>query len=112
MREQQWRLGTEEASENSWSFSRELSAEELLRYTKEETRPRTVAWTGGSVFVQVATTEIDGGYTRAIVRARFRGYGESRDKFAMQRKWWPLDSNGGLEASIADMLKKHFNEMR
>ncbi len=108
VRDQEWTIGTEEANENSWIFSRELNTAELMSYTKDETRPSGITWTGGNAVVRINTTAVDDDYTRAIVSAGFRGYGESQDKLIMPRPWWPVDSNGSLESSLIALLKSHF----
>ena len=108
VRDEEWTIGTEEANENSWIFSRGLNSAELMSYTKDETRPSGITWTGGNAVVRINTTELGDGYTRAMVSAGFRGYGESQDKLVLPREWWPVDSNGSLEASFIALLKSRF----
>ncbi len=111
VRDQQWKISSEHVGEHAWTFSRELNKDELLSNTKPDKETDRIIWSGGSVLIQVQTTELEGGYTRAIVVAHFQGYGQSEDKFAMPREYWPLESNGTLETSLSAALEKHFNAL-
>ena len=112
VREQQWKISREHVGEQALTFSRELNKDELLGHTKRDKEPDRIIWSGGSAFIQLQTTELEGGYTRAIVVARFQGYGVSEDKFAMPRQYWTFESNGTVEASLSAALEKHFNALR
>jgi len=107
-RTQQWGISEDRMNEDTWTFSMELSKDELLRDTTEDSRNRRVEWTGGSVRVHVNTAPLPDGYSRTIVRANFRGYGRSADQFAMQKEYWQLDSNNSFENSIVSALRSHF----
>ncbi len=108
-RTQQWKISDDRVNEDSWTFSMELDKDNLLLDTTEDSRSRKVEWTGGTVRVHVNTTQLPDGYSRTIVRARFRGYGRSADQFAMQKDYWQLDSSNNLENSIVSALRSHFN---
>lgn len=111
VREQQWKISKEHVGEQTLIFSRELNKDELLGYTKHDNGWDRIIWSGGSALIQLQTTELEGGYTRATIAARFQGYGENRDKFAMPREFWPLESNGTLETSLSAALEKHFTTL-
>ena len=106
-RKQQWPITEEHVTEDSWVFSRELDREELLKVTKKTSLVDKVDWTGGSAVVHINTAQLSGGFARTIVRAEFRGYGQSKDQFAMQREYWSLESNGSLEAALTTILTDH-----
>lgn len=108
VRELRWNIHDETLNESSWIFLRDLDVSELLGMTRQEKRPQDVEWTSGSVTIQVTTTEIEGGFTRTIITTKFRGAGETKDKLKIQHDWWPLDSNGTLENTLMDALRKHF----
>jgi hypothetical protein len=107
-RKQQWPITEEHVTEDSWVFSRELSPEEFLKATKKTSLVDKVDWTGGSAVIHINTVQLSGGFARTIVQAEFRGYGQSKDQFAMQREYWSLDSNGSLETALTTILADHF----
>jgi hypothetical protein len=108
VRSQEWKIGDEHLTENSWTFSRELSKDELMGATSQDTIPARVDWTSGAALVQVSTVQVADGFARTVIRASFRGYGHNADQFAQQREYWELESNGNLETSIRSALKAHF----
>jgi hypothetical protein len=112
VREQRWRIGDEQISESLWSFSLELSKEELLGYTKTDSATERVSLRGGKAVVLVKTADLSDGYTRTTVSARFEGFGESDDTFAMKRASWKLTSNGRLESTLIGTLQTHFRANR
>jgi len=77
-----WR---EHLTEDSWSFSRELSKDELLSFTNKNTNLARVNWSGGAALVQVSTVPAAEGFARMVIRASFRGYGQNADQFAQPR---------------------------
>lgn len=107
-RAEQWKIGGDQISEDSWTFSRDLEKDELLRDTTEEARNKRVEWTSGTVRVHVNTALLPDGYTRTIVRASFRGYGRGADQFAAQKAYWDLESNSSFENSMVSALQTHF----
>jgi hypothetical protein len=107
-RKQQWSITEEHETEDSWVFARDLNREEFLKATKKTAPADKVDWTGGSVMVHINTFQLSGGFSRTIVRAEFRGYGQSKDQFAMQREYWTLESNGSLETALTNILADHF----
>jgi hypothetical protein len=111
VREQHWKISKEHVGEQNLIFSRELNKDELLGYTKHDNAWDRIIWSGGSAVIQLQTTEVEGGYTRATITARFQGHGENKDKFAIPREFWPLESNGTLESSLSAAFEKHFTTL-
>lgn len=110
VREQRWGVGDEDISEDVWSFSMQLSKQQLLSYTKLDATTERVNWRNGKASVFIQTTELNDGYTRTVVRAYFDGFGESKDDiYAMKRDSWKLPSNGSLEATLVGALHAHFH---
>lgn len=111
VRDLQWKVVDEQATEDFWNFSLATSAEDLVTYTKPSKELR-VSWTAGKASVNVQTVELPDGYTRVLISAKFEGYGEQEDSFALKRESWPLPSNGALEAKMADAVREHFKAVR
>lgn len=107
-REQKWNLSDEHVAEDAWTFSRKLERDELLHYAQNDANTERVNWTSGVAFVQVRTAELDEGFVRVQVSARFQGYGQSLDRFAPQKEFWPLISNGSFERQLISALEVHF----
>lgn len=107
VRDKRWNVADEQTSEDAWTFTLNLSKEELLNFTKPFTGPK-IDWHGGKALVQVRTSELRDGYTQAVVSARFDGFGESEDTFATKRESWPMESNGNLESTLLSALKSRF----
>jgi hypothetical protein len=107
-RAQRWNISGDQMTEESWTFSRDLDKDELLRDITEDAKNMRVEWTGGSVRVHVNTAQLPEGYARTIIRANFRGYGRNLDQFAMHQEYWELDSNNNFENSIVTVLRTHF----
>ena len=107
VRDLQWRVVDEQATEDFWNFSIAISADELVAYTKPSKELR-ISWTAGKASVNVQTVELFGGYTRVLISAKFGGYGVQEDSFAPKRESWLLPSNGALEAKLAGAVSEHF----
>jgi hypothetical protein len=107
-REQKWNLGDEHVADDVWTFSRKLERDELLRYTQNDANSERVDWSSGLAFVQVKTAELVEGFVRVQIAARFQGYGQSLDRFAPQKEFWPLSSNGSVERQLISALEVHF----
>jgi hypothetical protein len=107
-RNEQWKISGDQMTEDSWTFSLELSKEELLRDISDVAKNNRVEWTAGTVRVHVNTARLPDGYTRTIIRASFRGYGRSLDQFAPQKEYWELESNNNLENSVVSAIQAHF----
>jgi hypothetical protein len=107
-REEKWNLSGEHVGEDAWTFSRKLEKEELSRYTKNDANTDRVNWTSGVAFIQVRTMELKDGFVRVQVSVRFQGYGQSLDRFAPPKEFWPLKSNTTFENQLISILEKHF----
>jgi len=107
-RNQHWTIIGEHVTEDSWIFSLAMSKDDLVGATKALLNSEKVQWQSGTAQVQIISATLADGFTRTIVRARFRGYGEATDKFAPKREYWELESNGTLEASIVSTLMARF----
>jgi len=107
VREQTWRIGEENVAEDAWSFYRYMDKDELLRFSKEGLLAGRVNWTQGKALIQVRTRELEKGFTRVEVTARFQGYGQNVDRFAPPKDSWQLGSNGTLEKSLISALESH-----
>jgi hypothetical protein len=107
-REEKWNLSDEHVAEDAWTFSRKLEKDELVRFTKQEASTEHVSLTSGAAFVRVGTVELDDGFVRVQVTARFEGYGQSADRFAPPKESWPLNSNATLENQLISILGRHF----
>jgi hypothetical protein len=112
VRSQQWKIGEEHLTEDSWSFSRELSKDELLGFTNKNANLARVNWSGGAALVHVSTVQVAEGFARTVIRATFRGYGQNADQFAQQREYWELGSSNSLETSIRSALEAHFKSAK
>ena len=111
VRDNRWSVLDEDTDESSWTFSLQLTRDELVADTKPDAVTEQMQWTSGKAAVVVQTAELPDGYTRVTITSRFDGFGESEDKFAPERALWKLKSNGRLEAGLIDALrarlKKH-----
>ncbi len=107
VRDLQWKVVDEQATEDFWNFSIAINADELVTYTKPSKELR-VSWTGGKASVNIQTIVVSDGYTRVFVSAKFDGYGNQEDSLALRRESWPLPSNGALEANITGAVSEHF----
>ena len=112
VRSQQWKFGEEHLTEDSWSFSRELSKDELLGFTNKNGNFARVNWSGGAAIVHISTVQVAEGFARTVIRAGLRGYGQNADQFAQPREYWELESNNNLEASIRSALEAHFKSAK
>ena len=111
VREQGWRIRGEKIGEDGWTFSRFLDKDELVQFVNEGLLAGRVKWVDGKALVHVATHELDGGFTRVEISARFQGGGQSVDRFAPPRDSWSLDSNGILEKILIAALDEHLKSM-
>jgi hypothetical protein len=109
VRELQWRVGENYASEDTWSFVRYLNEEELEKCADTKVLVESVQFTGGKAAVLLRTQELDNGYVRVQISAHFQGNGKSTDKFSGQPVTeWPLKSKGILEQELIDALQTRF----
>jgi hypothetical protein len=111
VRAQIWQIIEEKIVNDGWIFSRSLTKDELLQLAKEGLFAGRVNWTDGKVVVQVRTRELDGGFSRVEISARFQGSGQNVDRFAPPRDSWDLESNGALEKNLIAALEAHVKSL-
>lgn len=111
VREQSWRIGEEKIAEDAWTFSRYLDKDELLRFSNQGPFAGRVNWTEGRALIQVRTRELEKGFTRVEINARFQGYGQNVDRFAPPKDSWQLESNGTLEKNLISALESHLKTL-
>ena len=111
VRNQKWTIEDEETADSLWTFHRSLDADALMKATKPDENTNRAHWTHGTAFVQVGTTALSDGFTRIRITATFRGYGESVDRFAPPREFWPMTSNGTFEALLVSAVETHFKSI-
>jgi hypothetical protein len=110
VREFQWRVGENHASEDTWSFVRYLNEEELEHYADTKVLVEPVQFTGGKVAVLVRTQDVGDSYVRVQIITHFQGNGKSTDKLSGQpATLWPLNSKGTLEEELMGALKARFH---
>ena len=106
-----WQIIEEKIVEDGWVFTRSLTKDELLQFAKEGPYAGRVNWTDGKALVQVQTRELDGGFSRVEISARFQGGGQNVDRFAPPRESWDLESNGALEKNLIAALDAHVKSL-
>ena len=111
VRDLNWKIVDEHIAEDSWTFLRNLERYELLSYTKSDADTVRVTWTSGKAFVQARTAQLQDGFTRVQISARFQGYGQSSDRFVPAKESWHLDSNGTLESQLLFALQTHVKSL-
>ena len=111
-REQAWRIGENRASDDTWSFVRYFSVDELETYADTKVLLETVQFTSGKAAVTVRTTDIGEGYVRVQISTHFQGDGKSADKFSGQPATvWPLNSKGTLEHEMTAALQASYRPL-
>ncbi len=109
VRELQWRIGENHASEDSWNFVRYLNEEELAKYGDTKVLIEPVEFTSGKAAITIRTTELAGGYARVQIATHFQGEGKSTDKvWAQPGNSWPLRSKGVLEQELMSALETRY----
>jgi hypothetical protein len=109
VREFQWRVGENHASEDTWSFVRYLNDEELEEYADTKVLLEPVEFTGGKVAVLIRTQDLADGFVRVQISARFQGNGKPTEKFSGQpATLWPLNSKNILEQELIGALQTRF----
>ncbi len=112
VRQQNWAIFDEEINEVLWSFSLPLKKEELLAYGNPPAGTDRISWDRGRAVVLVRTISLSDGYSRTTIAAQLTGFGDSDDRFAMQRSFWEWSSNGRLEAKLAGELRTRFGAIQ
>jgi len=111
-RGQQWRVGENRATEDTWTFIRYFNPDELNKYADTNVLNEPVKFTSGKAAVLVRTSDVESGYVRVQVTAHFLGNGKSTDKVLGQPGTvWPLNSKGVLEQEILKPLETEFKAL-
>jgi hypothetical protein len=109
VRELQWRIGENRASEDSWTFVRYLNDDELAKYSDTKVLTESVVFTSGKAAVTLHTTELKDGFARVQISIHIQAEGKSTDKMSPQLGTnWPLGSNGVLEQELLNALQMHY----
>ena len=112
VRDWQWRIGENRASEDTWAFVRYCNVEELEKYTDTKVLIEAVEFTSGKAAVTVRTSEIGEGYLRVQISAHFVGEGKSTDKVVAQPgSEWALKSKGGLEQELITAVQTRYRHL-
>ena len=109
VRDLQWRIGENHASEDTWTFVRYLNDQELAKYSDTNVLVEPVEFTSGKAAVTIRTTELTEGYARVQVAIHFQGEGKSTDKiWAQPGNLWPMRSLGVLEKELTSALQSRY----
>lgn len=109
VREWQWRIAENDASEDTWNFVRYLNAEELGKYGDTKVLVEPVEFSSGKAAITIRTTELNDGHARVQIATHIQGEGKSTDKvWAQPGNSWPLRSLGVLEKELTDALQTRY----
>jgi hypothetical protein len=109
VREFQWHIGENHASEDTWTFVRYLNDEELSKCSDTKVLIEPVKFIGGKAAVLVRTTELADGYVRVQISTHIQGEGKSTDKVSAQPGTsWPILSTGSLEQDLIHSLQSRY----
>ena len=112
VRDLQWRVHDNHATEDAWSFVRYMNPDELEKYADTKVLIEPVQFEDGKAAVVVRTADIGGGFVRVQISARFEGEGKSADTVMKQPATaWPLNSKGVLEKELVDSLLAHYRHL-
>lgn len=112
VRENQWRVHENRASEDTWTFVRYVNVEELEKYADTKVLLEQVEFEDGKAAVTVRTVDIDGGFVRVQISAKIQGEGKSTDAAVKQPGTvWPLVSKGTLEQEMIAALETRYKHI-
>jgi hypothetical protein len=109
VRDLKWRVHDNHASEDTWTFVRHLTVEELEKYADTKVLLEPVEFENGKAALLVRTADIGQGFVRVQISAQIQGEGKSSDAAVKQPVTsWPLRSKGTLEQElIAALLSRY-----
>jgi hypothetical protein len=111
-REQSWRIGENQASEDMWSFVRYFNPDELDTYADTKVTIEPVKFTGGKAAATVRTTEIGADFVRVQISVRIQGEGKSTDpSWKQPTTVWPLNSKGVFEQELIKALQSRYKPL-
>jgi hypothetical protein len=112
VRDLKWRVHENHASEDSWTFVRYLSVEDLEKYADTKVLLESVEFESGKTAVLVRTAEIGKGFIRVQISAQIQGEGKSVDAVVKQpASSWPLRSKGTLEQELIAALQNSYKHV-
>lgn len=109
VREFQWHISENHASEDTWTFVRYLNDEELAKCGDTKVLVEPVKFIGGKAAVLVRATALADGYVRVQISTHIEGEGKSTDKVSPQPGTrWPLRSTGSMEQDLIHSLQSRY----
>ena len=111
-REQAWRIGENQVSDDTWSYVRYLDPDQLEKYADTKVLIEPIQFTSGKAAVTVRTAEIGEGYVRVQIIVHLQGEGKSTDKVLGQPgSVWTLNSKGVLEQELVTALQTRYKPL-
>lgn len=111
-REQSWKIGENQASEDMWSFVRYFNPDELGTYADTKVTIEPVKFTGGKAATTVRTTDIGGEFVRVQITVHIQGDGKSTDpSWKQPTSVWPLASKGVFEQELVTALQTRYKPL-
>jgi hypothetical protein len=112
VRDLNWRVRENHASEDSWTFVRYLSVDDLEKYADTKVLLEPVEFESGKAAVLVRTADIGEGFIRVQISAQMQGEGKSVDAVVKQPATsWPLRSKGTLEQELTAALQSRYKHV-
>jgi hypothetical protein len=112
VRDLKWRVHENHASEDTWTFVRYLSAEELEKYADTKVLLEPVEFENGKAALLVRTADTGQGFVRVQISAQIQGAGKSADAVVKQPVTsWPLRSKGILEQELITVLQSRYKHI-
>ncbi len=112
VRDRQWRIHDNHATEDAWTFVRYLSPEDLDKYAETKIFLEPIAFDDGKAAVSVHTADMGAGFVRVQISARFEGEGKTPDTAMTQPATsWSLQSKGTLEKEFMDALQSRYKHL-
>jgi hypothetical protein len=112
VRELRWRVHENHASEDTWTFVRYMSVEELEKYADTKVLLEPVEFENGKAALLVRTADIGEGFVRVQISAHIQGEGKSADAVVKQPVTvWPLRSKGTLEQELITELQSRYKHV-
>jgi hypothetical protein len=112
VRDLNWRVFENHASEDSWTFVRSLNVEELEKYADTKVLLEPVEFEYGKAALVVRTADIGQGFVRVQISAQIQGEGKSADAVLKQPVTsWPLRSKRILEQELIAQLQSRYKHL-
>ena len=112
VRDLKWRVHENHASEDSWTFVRYFSVEDLEKCADTKVLLEPVEFESGKAGVLVRTADIGEGFIRVQISAQIQGEGKSADTVVKQPVTsWPLRSKGTLEQELIAALQSRYKHV-